>query len=198
MQPAVASAAPPPHRQTIVMIGDSLTAGLGLSRQQSIPAQLEASLRKSGMVVSVINAGVSGDTSAGGRARLSWTMREMPDLVIIEFGANDGLRGLDPKSTYENLDVIISEIKQTGSRIILAGMKAPPNLGTEYGDEFNRIYPELASRHSIALVPFFLAGVAAVQEFNQDDAIHPNARGASIIAGNLMPYVMRALNRKSE
>jgi len=179
--------------QTVLMIGDSLTAGLGLSRAQSIPVRLESALKKEGMDVRVINAGVSGDTTAGGRSRLGWALSEKPDALIIELGANDGLRGLDPKATLENLDAIINEAKQAGVRILLTGMRAPPNLGAEYGDEFNRVFPALAARHGVVLVPFFLEGVAAVPDLNQEDAIHPNPKGVDVIVRNLLPYVRRLL-----
>jgi len=179
--------------KTVLMIGDSLTAGLGLPRAQSIPERLEVALQAAGLAARIINAGVSGDTTAGGRARIGWALSEKPDAVILELGANDGLRGLDPKATYENLDVIIAKIIRSGARVLLTGMKAPPNLGTEYGGEFNQIFPRLAAKHRIALMPFFLDGVAGIAELNQDDAIHPNEHGVSIVVGNLLPYVTRLL-----
>jgi len=181
--------------QTVLMIGDSLTAGLGLSRDQSIPVRLEGALKEQGINARIINAGVSGDTSAGGRSRLQWALSEKPDVVVIELGANDGLRGLDPKATSENLDAMIGEAKRAGTRVLLAGMMAPPNLGTEYGGEFNRVYPALASKHDVTLMPFFLEDVAAVPELNQDDAIHPNEKGVDVIVQNLLPYVRQLLRR---
>jgi acyl-CoA thioesterase-1 len=186
---SIASAAP----IKILMIGDSLTAGLGLDRADTIPVRLQSALADKGFDIEVINAGVSGDTSAGGRARLGWALNDKPNLVIVELGANDGLRGLDPKATFENLDAILTAIGGTKARIILAGMKAPPNLGQEYGADFNGIYPALAEKHSVALMPFFLDGVAAIPELNQDDAIHPNAKGVAIIVDNLLPLVISAL-----
>ena len=183
------------QEQKVLMIGDSLTAGLGLSRDQSIPVRLEAALKGQGINARIINAGVSGDTSAGGRSRLQWALSEKPDVVVIELGANDGLRGLDPQATLENLDAMIADAKRSGTRILLAGMKAPPNLGGEYGGEFNRIFPSLASKHSVALLPFFLEGVAAVPELNQDDGIHPNEKGVDVIVQNLLPLIKQLLKK---
>jgi len=193
-----ASALSAGQSRTVLMIGDSLTAGLGLSRSQSIPVRLESALKKDGIDAKIINAGVSGDTTAGGRSRLAWALSEKPDAVIIELGANDGLRGLDPQATYENLDAIIAQTKQAGTRVLLTGMVAPPNLGSEYGEEFNAIYPALAEKHNVAFFPFFLEGVAAIAELNQDDAIHPNEKGVDTIVRNLLPYVKRLLRGGAE
>jgi len=181
--------------QTVLMIGDSLTAGLGLSHDQSIPVRLEAALKEQGINARIINAGVSGDTSAGGRSRLQWALSEKPDVVVIELGANDGLRGLDPKATFENLDAMIGAAKRAGTRVLLAGMMAPPNLGAEYSGEFNRVFPALARKHDVTLMPFFLEDVAAVPELNQDDAIHPNEKGVVVIVQNLLPYVRQMLRK---
>jgi len=122
-------------------------------------------------------------------------LSDKPDVVIIELGANDGLRGLDPEATYENLDAMINDAKRAGTRVLLAGMKAPPNLGSEYGGEFNRVFPALASKHGVALMPFFLEGVAAVPDLNQDDAIHPNEKGVDVIVQNLLPHVRQMLRK---
>jgi acyl-CoA thioesterase-1 len=146
----------------------------------------------------VINGGVSGDTSAGGLARLDWLMAEKPDLVIVELGANDGLRGLDPANTKENLDRIISRIRETGARVLLAGMLAPPNLGREYGDEFGALFPALAEKHGTAFYPFFLEGVAMDPALNQDDGIHPTAEGVAVIVENMLPFVIGSLAKASE
>lgn len=177
----------------LLMLGDSLTAGYGLDKGESIPAQLQQALRAEGRDVIVINAGVSGDTSAGGLARLAWSLAENPDAVIVELGANDGLRGLDPAETYRNLDTILRRIRATGTPVLLAGMLAPPNLGREYGDEFNAIYPRLAEEHGIPLYPFFLDGVAAQPELNQDDGIHPNAAGVDVVVRSILEPVRQLL-----
>jgi len=177
----------------LLMLGDSLTAGYGLDKGESIPAQLQQALRAEGRDVIVINAGVSGDTSAAGLARLAWSLAENPDAVIVELGANDGLRGLDPAETYRNLDTILRRIRATGTPVLLAGMLAPPNLGREYGDEFNAIYPRLAEEHGIPLYPFFLDGVAAQPELNQDDGIHPNAAGVDVVVRSILEPVRQLL-----
>ena len=141
----------------------------------------------------MIAAGVAGDTSAGGRARLSWSLAESPDMAIVELGANDGLRGIDPAATYGNLDAILAELKRRGIPVLLAGMYAPPNLGREYGEAFDAIYPRLAMKHGVALYPFFLHGVAVEPGLNQPDGLHPNAAGVAVIVERIMPYVMRVL-----
>ncbi len=175
------------------MLGDSLTAGYGLVKGQSVPARLERALNKDGLQVTLINAGVSGDTSAGGLARLAWAMADNPDMVIIELGANDGLRGLDPKQTHANLDSIITQVKRTPARILLTGMKAPPNLGPEYGAEFNGLFEDLASRHKVAFYPFFLDGVIADPTLNQADGIHPNPDGVAVIVEKIMPMIKKII-----
>lgn len=177
----------------IAALGDSLTAGYGLPMEQTFTAQLETALRAAGAQVVIANAGVSGDTTAGGRARLDWVLADKPDLVIVELGANDGLRGLDPAKTYQNLDDILTRLAAAGVRILLAGMYAPPNLGPEYGAAFDAIYPRLAERHGVAFYPFFLEGVATDPALNQHDGIHPNAAGVAAIVGRIAPYVLALL-----
>ncbi len=181
------------ERPVIVALGDSLTAGFGLEDEASFPRQLEAALAAEGVLARVINAGVSGDTSAGGRARLDWALGDAPDLVIVELGANDGLRGLDPQGTYANLDDILTRLGERGIKVLLTGMLAPPNLGREYGEAFNGMYPRLAAKHDVVFYPFFLAGVAAQRELNQADGIHPNRQGVGVIVENILPFVLRAL-----
>ncbi len=180
--------------KTILVMGDSLTAGYGLAETDSFPVQLKRSLSKLGRDVRIINSGVSGDTSAGGRARLDWALAENPDAVILELGANDGLRGLDPRKTEANLGAMIREIGKRKIPILLTGMRAPPNLGPEYEAEFNGLYRRLARRHKILLYPFFLEGVAAIPSLNQADAIHPNAEGVAEIVNRIRPIILQLID----
>jgi len=173
----------------LLVLGDSLAAGYGLAANEAFPAQLERALRAKGHNVNVINAGVSGDTSAGGRARLDWSLADNPHAVIVELGANDGLRGLEPASTAENLGAILETLKKRGTPTLLAGMYAPPNLGAAYGKEFSALYPRIAKEHGAALYPFFLDGVAAEAALNQGDGIHPNAKGVAVIVARILPAV---------
>ena len=190
LAPAAAAAA---TERTIVAFGDSLTAGYGLPQPDAFAARLDAALDAAGIKARVVNAGVSGDTSAGGLARIDWLLAEKPDRVIVELGANDALRGLDPEETRRNLGAIIERIKGAGARVLLAGMRAPPNMGREYAAEFDRIFPELAKRHKVPLYPFFLDGVAADPALNQADGIHPNAKGVAVIVDKILPPLLRAL-----
>ena len=174
----------------LLALGDSLTAGYGLPRRDTFTTRLEASLRAAGHPVRVINAGVSGDTTAGGLARLDWALADKPDVAIVELGANDGLRGLDPNATAANLDAIVGRLTAAGVAVLVAGMKAPPNLGAEYGAAFDGIFATVAERHGVALYPFFLDGVAADPALNQDDGIHPTAAGVAVIVERLLPHVL--------
>lgn len=183
------------ERPLLVAFGDSLTAGYGVSVADSFPTQLARALSRHGVAVRMINAGVSGDTSAGGRARVDWMLGDNPDMVIVELGANDGLRGLDPEKTFENLDAVLTRLNAEGVSVLLTGMLAPPNLGDEYGDAFNAIYPRLAAKHDVVFYPFFLEGVAAVPALNQADGIHPNAAGVAEIVARLLPHALEALER---
>lgn len=178
----------------VVVLGDSLTAGYGLPLEQAFPARLEAALQRAGRKVRVINAGVSGDTTAGGLARLDWMLADKPQLVIVELGANDALRGLDPAGTRANLDAILARLEAAGVRVLLAGMKAPRNLGADYVAAFDRIYPELAARHKVALYPFFLKGVAGDPKLNLADGIHPNAEGVERIVAGILPIILEQLH----
>jgi len=144
----------------------------------------------------VINAGNSGETTAGGLARLDWALADAPDAVLLELGANDGLRGLDPAATYDNLDAILQRLGEEDLPVLLAGMLAPPNLGREYTEAFNAVYPKLAKKHDVPLYPFFLDGVAMVPELNQADGIHPNAKGVAEIVERITPHVVRLLEAK--
>lgn len=180
---------------TITALGDSLTAGFGLAEEHAFPARLQAALAAVGITARVINAGVSGDTTAGGLARLDWMLADAPDLVIVELGANDGLRGLDPAKTFGNLDAILARLRADNIEAVLTGMFAPPNLGAEYGDAFKNIFPRLAKDHGVVFYPFFLEGVAARPALNQSDGIHPNAAGVDVIVARIIPYVVTALER---
>jgi acyl-CoA thioesterase I len=173
----------------ILALGDSLTAGYGLPEADAFTTRLQKALKDKGYDVQVINAGVSGDTTAGGRARLDWALGDQPDVAVVELGANDGLRGLDPASTRENLDAILTAMKERKVPTLLAGMYAPRNLGREYGDRFNAIYPELAEKHDVPLYPFFLEGVALDPKLNQEDGMHPNAKGVAIVVDGILPHL---------
>ncbi len=192
----LASTAPAAAQDSVILaLGDSLTAGYGLAKADSFPAQLETALRAQGHQVRVINGGVSGDTSAGGLARMDWLMVEEPDLIIVELGANDALRAIDPAQTLANLDRIVAKSQTAGARVLLAGMLAPPNLGREYATQFNAIYPTLADKYGVPLYPFFLDGVAAEPQLNQPDGMHPTAEGISVIVQRIAPYVTQTLSQ---
>jgi acyl-CoA thioesterase I len=178
----------------ILAFGDSLTAGFGLADADGFVPQLQAALTDRGVSARVINAGVSGNTTAGGLARLDWALGDDPQLVIVELGANDGLRGLDPKTTAANLEGILAKLESQKRAVLLAGMKAPRNLGTEYTTAFDAIYPDLAARHNVTLYPFFLDGVATDPRLNQEDGIHPNAAGVKVVVGHILPYVLKAID----
>lgn len=179
----------------ILVLGDSLTAGYGMAAGDAFPVQLEQALLAAGHEVEVISAGVSGDTSAGGLARLDWALADQPQVVIIELGANDALRGLPPEETRQNLEAIILRLKQEGIAVLLTGMQAPRNLGSGYYSKFDRVYVDLAAKHEIAFYPFFLEGVATVDQYNQADGIHPNPAGVRVIVQNILPVVEQLLNR---
>ena len=185
------------HTPQILALGDSLTAGFGLPADESFPARLEAALTAKGIAAHVINGGVSGDTTAGGVARLDWALADKPDIVVLELGANDALRGVDPGETRANLEKMIERIKAAGAKILLVGMRAPANLGEEYGREFERIYPELAKEHGIPLYPFFLDGVAMDPKLNQTDGLHPNERGVAAVVDRIAPYVAQLIGDRS-
>lgn len=187
--PSSASSAEPLR---LLAFGDSLTAGYGLRQRDGFVPRLQTALREAGLDVEVINAGVSGDTTAGGLARLDWVLASVggrPQAAIVELGANDGLRGFDPGTTEANLDAILAKLREREIAVLLAGMLAPPNLGREYADAFNALYPRLAEKHDVALYPFFLDGVAAQAALNQGDGIHPNAAGVGVIVERILPSV---------
>lgn len=169
----------------IVFLGDSLTAGLGLAREHSVPSLIQARLNSEGYRYEVINAGVSGDTSAGGLSRLDWSLEGDVDVLVVELGANDGLRGLPIPQMKRNLDDIISRADARGIEVVLTGMEAPPNYGAAYTSEFRQVFRDLADDHDVTFVPFYLEGVAGNQALNNADGIHPNAAGARIIEGTI-------------
>jgi acyl-CoA thioesterase I len=173
----------------MVVLGDSLSAGLGLSGSAAFPARLQKSLHVNGIEVDMTNAGVSGDTSSGGRDRLDWSVPAGTDAVILELGANDALRGTDPKVTRAALTDILTKLKARGVAVLLCGMVAPPNYGSEYSAQFNAIYPDLAKSFGVPLYPFFLEGVAADARLNQADGMHPTAEGVDVIVKNILPTV---------
>lgn len=179
----------------IFILGDSLTAGWGVENGESLPAQLQARLKALGHMVAVVNGGVSGDTTAGGKARIGWGLKDKPDAVIVALGGNDALRGLSPQATRRNLDAILARIKKAGLPVLLAGYKSPRNLGPEYIAEFEAVYPELAKKHGVLFYPFILDGVAMDPALNQGDGIHPNARGVARMVDGLLPYVEKLIAR---
>jgi acyl-CoA thioesterase-1 len=179
----------------ILALGASITAGYGLDAADSLPVQLEAALRAHGVDATVINSGVSGDTSAGGLARLDWALADNPDLVILDLGGNDALRAIDPKTTEANLDAIVSRLKAEKRGVLIAGMLAPPNLGADYQAAFNAVFPAVAARYDVTLYPFLLDGVVTDPVLNQEDGIHPNAAGVKVIVERMLPYVLQAIQR---
>ncbi|UCF55304.1 MAG: arylesterase [Bradyrhizobium sp.] len=196
--PASAQAQPAAKPVKLVVLGDSLSAGLGLPAQQAFPAKLQKALQARDIAVDMTNAGVSGDTSSGGRDRLDWSVPDGTDGVIVELGANDALRGIDPDLTRGALTDIVTRLKARGIAVMLCGMLAPPNYGTDYAARFNSIYPDLAKQFEVPLYPFFLDGVAADAKLNQADGIHPTAACVDIIVGNIMPTVEAFVRTLSE
>lgn len=182
----------------LVVLGDSLTSGLGLPAAQAFPARLAGALKARGVAVDIADAGVSGDTASGGLARLDWSVPEGTEAVIVELGANDALRGVDPKVTRAALDKILRRLKARNIDVLLAGMIAPPNLGADYSRAFNSIFPQLAAEHGALLYPFFLDGVATDATFNQRDGVHPNAAGVDVIVQRILPKVEELVTRVRE
>jgi acyl-CoA thioesterase-1 len=181
-------------RPRLLVLGDSLTAGYGIPQAQAFPARLHAALSRAGIDAEVINAGVSGDTSAGGLARLDWAIGDRPPShAIVALGANDGLRALPPAQMQANLDQILSKLRARGTRVLLAGMLAPPNLGRDYTEAFAEVFRTLAARHDVPLYPFLLDGVAANPQLNQPDGIHPNPQGVEVLVERILPQVRQLL-----
>lgn len=188
----------PPEIQstgTIVAMGDSLTEGLGVSDEKTYPARLQKALRDKGYDYRVVNAGISGETSSGARSRMEWVLRLKADIVILETGANDGLRGLDPELIRRNIRDIIDAFSAEGIVVVLAGMKTFPNLGPAYSRMFADVYSEVGGDNDVILIPFFLEGVAGVPEMNQPDGIHPTADGYARVVEHILPYVIEAIAR---
>lgn len=197
---AVAAAEPVAQPTTakpvkIVAFGDSLIAGFGLGPKDAFPAQLEEALRARGYAATVVNAGVSGDTTAGGLARLEWALPDDADAVILELGANDALRGLPPERARANLSKMLAILQKRDLPVLIAGMRAPNNWGPDYATEFNAIFRDLAEAHNALLYPFFLEGVALRSELNQADAIHPNAKGVAEIVRRILPLTETLIAR---
>jgi acyl-CoA thioesterase-1 len=188
----------PAHAQTapikIAMLGDSLTAGYGVKPDQAIPVRLQAALKAAGRDVTVLNHGVSGDTTAGGLDRVDWMLADKPDIVMVVLGGNDALRGTDPAVTERNLDAILAKLKQAGVTAWLVGMMAPRNLGPEYVKAFDGAYIKLAEKYDVPLYPFVLEGVAQDAALNQADGIHPNPEGVEVLVKHLMPFVLKNLD----
>ena len=182
----------------LLAFGDSLVHGYGLPAGATFPEQLEAALRTRGFAVEVINGGNSGDTTAAGLARLGWSLSPRPDVALVELGANDGLRGLDPAGTYDNLDAILRRLEAEGVPVLLTGMRAPRNLGPEYTAEFDAVFPRLAKEREVLFYPFFLDGVALQPALNQADGIHPNKAGVAVIVERILPSVIRLIENKPE
>lgn len=189
-RPAAAESSP-----LVVFLGDSLTAGYGLGEEEGFPALVGAELAKRGLAIRVVNAGVSGDTSAGGLARLDWLMQQRPRIVVVGLGANDGLRGLPLERTEANLRQIVRTVRASSAEVLLLGMRIPPNYGPDYAGAFAALYPRLARELEVPLVPFLLAGVAAQPELNQADGIHPTAEGQRLVAANVLPQLEPIVRR---
>jgi acyl-CoA thioesterase I len=185
-------------RPRIVAFGDSLTVGLGVHADESYPAQLQRRLDDLSYPYRVINAGVSGDTTAGGLRRVPWILNNTPELVILELGANDGLRGLDVDQTKNNLQQIVERLREAGATVILAGMKLPPNYGHDYTTRFEAIYPALAQEYRLPLIPFFLEGVGGDSSLNQADGIHPTKEGYEIIVEQMLKVLKPVLSKRTQ
>ncbi len=191
--PAPASSPTVEPDVTILAFGDSLTEGFGVATDEAYPAQLERKLQQDGYRVRVINGGISGETSTSALARLDWMLNAQPDIVIVETGANDALRGVDLALTRENIDEIVQRISDSGAVVIVAGLQIVQNLGDEYTTDFGEIFPFVAEKHASILIPFVLEGVAANPELNQDDFIHPTREGYAVMVDHIYPYVLRAI-----
>lgn len=192
--PAPAPARASDSRPVVAFLGDSLTAGLGVAADEAYPAVVGRLLEEAGVRARVSNAGVSGDTSAGGRRRVAWVLSQRPDVLVVALGANDGLRGLPLEELEANLDAIVAAGQESGARVVLCGMQVPTSMGPEHARGFAAVFPRVATRRQAELVPFLLEGVALVPELNQPDGIHPTPEGHALIARVVLPHVQRALS----
>jgi acyl-CoA thioesterase-1 len=194
---AALALAAPAHavERVIVAFGDSLTAGLGVTPEDSYPARLQARLRSEGYAYRVVNAGASGDTTAGGLRRIDWALKNKPDIVIVALGANDAMRGQDLASVRANLDAIVARFQKAGVRVLVAGMEVPPNYGARYAADFHRLYAEVARKRGAAFMPFLLDGVAGNPRLNLPDGIHPTAEGYRVVVEHLWPFLQPLLAR---
>ncbi|MFZ0134621.1 MAG: arylesterase [Desulfobacterales bacterium] len=183
------------HTGTIVAVGDSLTEGLGVPEEKAYPALLQQALKDKGYDYRIVNAGISGETSSGARSRVEWILRLAPDIIILETGANDGLRGVDPGLIHRNISEMVDLFTKAGIVVVLAGMKTVPNLGPAYSKMFAKVYTDVARGDDIILIPFFLEGVAGVPALNQPDGIHPKAQGYEKVVQHILPYVIEAIDR---
>lgn len=188
--------ADPTYQGTIAAVGDSLTAGLGVNESDAYPAQLQRKLQQNGYHWRVINAGISGETTSGTLSRLNWVLKLKPDVVVLEIGANDGLRGIDTELARKNIEKIVTTLQSKGVVVVLAGMQMLRNLGTDYTGRFMAIYPKVAKEHHLILIPFFLTNVAGDPNLNQQDEIHPTAKGYAIVTDTVYPYVVKAIHQK--
>lgn len=192
---ALAPAAAQAQERVIVAFGDSLTSGLGVPVDQTYPALLGERLRREGYAYKVVNAGVSGDTTAGGLRRVDWALRLRPEIVILELGVNDALRGQNLASVRANLDQIVARFQAAGARVLVAGMRLPPNYGTPYAADFYRLFSEVARARNAPYLPFFLEGVGAIPRLNQPDGIHPTAEGYALVVEHLWPFLVPLLRK---
>jgi acyl-CoA thioesterase-1 len=195
--PAVAPDTQDKQGPLVVFLGDSLTAGLGVNADQTFPARIHQTFDREGCSFRLVNAGVSGDTSAGGRSRIEWLLRQDPAVVVVELGGNDALRGQPLEGIEDNLRVIVRTAKAAGARVLLAGMRIPPSYGPEYSEGFAALYPRLARAENLALVPFLLQGVGGDEQLNQADGIHPTPAGHQVIAATVAPYLRSLLGCSS-
>ncbi|MEM7232031.1 MAG: arylesterase, partial [Planctomycetota bacterium] len=177
----------------VLFLGDSITAGLGVSEEEAYPAVIQGQLREAGLDLRVVNAGVSGDTTGGGLSRCDWLLKQGPKIVVLQLGANDAFRGQPVENVDSNLRSIIEKCRAAKARVLLLGMRIPPSYGKEYAESFDAVYPKLAVDSKVAFVPFFMKGVAGVHDFNQDDGIHPNVKGHVLLAKTVAPALKRLL-----